>query len=476
MKLRISDLLEIPHLRALNLDAAAATRIGEVVTDSRRAGPGDVFVAFRGARVDAHDYVSELCARGVLCCIVEQRWYRRNAVAISGLPLLVVADSMKAYGAIAQMHRAQFHVPLLAITGSNGKTSTREMIAAVLRSKFSVLATEGNYNNHIGLPATLLRLGAGHQIVVAEMGTNQPGDIAYLCEIAKPTHGVVTNIGRAHIEKLISREGIAAEKGVLYSALPADGVALINADEPLFRTAGMRGAIPRRVRRIRYGTRKGSDVRITDVKLDRSGRAQVRIEAPEFVARPLTLKLNAVGRHAAYNAAAAVAAGFAFGCGAAKIKAALEAVESYDKRLQIGSIQDITVINDTYNANPDSVLAAVDLLQQMQVDGARCVVLGDMLELGKAARSEHEALGASLAATGIPYVLTYGKQARAISSAVRGVAKVSMHFTDKHALCETLDALLAPGDAVLIKGSRSMQMEDIAAHLLQRDISEEASA
>ncbi len=469
MTLRIADLLRIPHVRAVNL--ADDTPVASVVTDSRTAGHGDVFVAFRGTRVDAHDFVVDVCARGALCCVVEQRWYRRNAAAASGLPLLVVKDTMKAYGAIAREHRARFDVPVLAITGSNGKTSTKEMTAAVLRTKYRVLATEGNFNNHIGLPATLLRLAPEHQVVVTEMGTNQPGDIAYLCEIAHPTHGMITNIGRAHIEKLLSREGIAAEKKFLLSSLPADGIALLNADEPLLRSA-----LPRRVRRIRYGTRKDCDVRIADVTLDRSGRAQVRIEAPEFAARPITLRLQAVGRHAAYNAAAALAAGFAFGCGVQKMKAALEAVESYDKRLQIRSVRDIAVINDTYNANPDSVLAAIDLLQQLTIEGERCVVLGDMLELGKAAKAEHEALGASLAASGIPYVLTYGRQARAINRAVRGVAKVAMHFTDKEALCATLDALLAPGDAVLIKGSRGMQMDDIAAHLLRSDTSEEADA
>ncbi len=469
MTLRIADILRIPHQRAANLSPESA--VTAVVTDSRTAGRGDVFVAFRGSRVDAHDFVKEVCARGALCCVVEQRWYRRNADAVSELPLLVVKDTMLAYGAIAQQYRAQFDIPVLAITGSNGKTSTKEMTAAVLRTKYRVLATEGNFNNHIGLPATLLRLMPEHQVVVTEMGTNQPGDIAYLCEIARPTLGMITNIGRAHIEKLLSREGIAAEKKVLFSSLPADGVALVNADEPF-----LRGGLPRRVRRIRYGTRKDSDVRITNVTLDRAGRAQVRIEAPAFTARPLTLQLQAVGRHAAYNAAAALAAGFALGCGVRKMKAALEAVESYDKRLQIQVVRDIAVINDTYNANPDSMLAAIDLLQKLAVEGERCIVLGDMLELGRAAREEHEALGAAVATTGIPYVLTFGRQARAIHRAVKDVAKVAMHFTDKAALCATLDALLAPGDAVLIKGSRGMQMEDIAAHLQRSLTSEEANA
>ena len=468
MTLRIADILQIPLLEARNLGSSDAA-VHAVVTDSRAAGAGDVFVAFRGERVDAHDFIADVCARGVLCCMVEQRWVRRNAAVAAGLPLVVVRDSMLAYGAIAAGYRAKFDIPVLAITGSNGKTSTKEMVAAVLRTKFRVLATEGNLNNHIGLPATLLRLTDDHQVVVTEMGTNQPGDIAFLCDIARPTHGMITNIGRAHIEKLLSREGIAEEKRVLFSSLSADGTSIVNIDEPLLRTG-----LPRRQRRITYGTRSGSDVRIAAVVLDSAGRAQVRIEAPSFVRQPVSLQLQALGRHAAYNAAAALAAGFAFGCGVRAMKAALESVVSYDKRLQISEARGITVINDTYNANPDSVLAALDLLQQLHVDGARCVVLGDMLELGKAARAEHEALGAAIAAAGIPYVLTFGRHARAISRAASGVARVAMHFGEKSELIAAADALLEAGDAVLVKGSRGMRMEEVVVHLLHSDNSEEA--
>lgn len=468
MTLRMADILRIPLLEARNLGSPDAA-VHAVVTDSRAAGKGDVFVAFRGERVDAHDFVADVCARGALCCVVEQRWVRRNAAVAAGLPLVVVRDSMLAYGAIAAEHRAKFDIPVLAITGSNGKTSTKEMVAAVLRTKFRVLATEGNLNNHIGLPATLLRLTGDHQLVVTEMGTNQPGDIAHLCGIARPTHGMITNIGRAHIEKLLSREGIAEEKRVLFSSLSADGTAIVNIDEPL-----LRAGLPRRLRRISYGTRRGSDVRIAAVALDSAGRAQVRIEAPSFVRQPVNLQLQALGRHAAYNAAAALAAGFAFGCGVRAMKAALESVVSYDKRLQISEARGITVINDTYNANPDSVLAALDLLQQLRVDGARCVVLGDMLELGKAARAEHEALGAAVAAAGIPYVLTFGRHARAISRAASGVARVAMHFSEKAELLAAVDALLEAGDAVLVKGSRGMRMEEVVAHLQRSDNSEEA--
>jgi len=469
MKLTVQGLLQIPHMAARKLESSASRSIRRVVTDSRVAGKGDVFVAFRGARVDAHDFVVSLCAQGVLLCVVENRWYRTHRAEFADLPLLVVRDTMQAYGDIARLHREQFDVPVIAITGSNGKTSTKEMVSAVLRTKYRVLQNAGNLNNHIGLPATLLGLTGRHDVVVTEMGTNQPGDIAYLCGIAQPTHGMITNIGRAHIERLLSREGIAEEKGALYEALGRDHIAFLNADEPL-----LRGRLPRGVRRVSFGTRARSDVRITGVTLDADGRARVRIEAPKYIKRPALLQLQAVGRHAAYNAAAALAVGFALGCGIRAMKTALEGVRSYDRRMQIRRARGITVINDTYNANPDSVLAAMDLLTQLKVTGSRFAVLGDMLELGKVSAQEHDAIGAALAAAGIPYVLTFGRRAKAISTAAAGVARHAAHFTDKAALCAALDALLDEGDAVLVKGSRSMHMEEVVDHLLRRSNSEEA--
>ncbi|MCB2206285.1 UDP-N-acetylmuramoyl-tripeptide--D-alanyl-D-alanine ligase [bacterium] len=470
MNMKLQTVLEIPHMQARNCEPLRMRNVHNVVTDSRKARKGDVFVAFRGARVDAHDYVEELLAKGVLLCVVENRWYRKHADRLAGLPLLIVRDTMLAYGDIARLYRAQFDVPLLAITGSNGKTSTKEMVSAVLRSKYDVLQNPGNLNNHLGLPATLLQLKSTHDIVVTEMGTNQPGDIAYLCGIAHPTHGMITNIGRAHIERLQSREGIAEEKSALFAALGREHLAFVNADEPL-----LRGRLPRGVKKLTFGTRTRSDVRITGVTLDDAGRATVRIEAPKFIKRPALLKLQAVGRHAAYNAAAALAVGFAFGCGIRAMQKALEGVRSYDRRMQITRRRGITVINDTYNANPDSVLAALDLLQQLHVEGSRCVVLGDMLELGAASVREHEAIGAGLAAAGIPYVLTFGKRARSISKAAASVARHTAHFTDKKKLCEALDVLLDEGDAVLVKGSRSMHMEEVVEHLLRRNTSEEAT-
>jgi UDP-N-acetylmuramoyl-tripeptide--D-alanyl-D-alanine ligase len=472
MAMTVADLLSIPHVRAPGLDGLVARRPRAVCTDSREVGRGDVFVAFRGARTDGHDLVPSVAAAGALLCVVEERWVRRHRADVQGLPLLVVRDTVAAYGDIARVYRGlHAAVPLVAITGSNGKTGTKEYVAAALRTAHRVLHTEGNLNNHLGLPATLLRLRPAHGIIVAEMGTNQPGDIAYLCGIARPSCAVVTNIGRAHIEKLLSREGIAAEKSGVFGALPKEGVAVVNADEPL-----LRGRVPRGRHVIRFGAARTADVRIAEVTLDDAGRPRVRVEAPAFTAEALRFTLRARGRHGAWNAAAALAVGFAHGCDGAAMARAIARAGGVDRRLEPLRAGGVTILNDTYNANPDSVLAALDLLTSMKVDGARAVVLGDMLELGAAARGEHEALGRAVAALGIPYVLTLGRHSAAISRAARPDARFAAHYRDRTELAAALDALLVPGDAVLVKGSRGMRMEEIVTAFLHSRAGEEDQA
>ncbi len=469
MTLRIRDLAAIPTAAFHDCDALPDTRIERVITDSREARKGDLFVAFRGARADAHDFVADVMARGALACMVERKWWKKHRTELAGLALIVVAETESAYGVIARLHRAGFDVPVVGITGSNGKTGTKEMIAAVLGTRFNVLHTEGNLNNHIGLPATLLRLTADHQVVVTEMGTNQPGDIAWLCGIAQPTHGVITNIGRAHIEKLKSREGIAVEKCTLFAALPAKGVAIVNMDEPL-----LKGTVPRRASRIGFGISSRADVRLVSVELDTNGLPVARIEARRFSARPIVLRLKSPGRHSAMNAAAALATGFAFGCSTTAMKKALESITPIERRLQAVRAGGVLVFNDSYNANPDSVLAALDLLRDLRIKGQRCVVLGDMLELGSSAKIEHERIGEAVVEAGIPFLFTIGRHARSIASAARAKAQersfslLAVHFTEKIALAEALEALLTDGDAVLIKGSRGMHMEDTVEEVLRR--------
>ncbi|MBL0173741.1 MAG: UDP-N-acetylmuramoyl-tripeptide--D-alanyl-D-alanine ligase [Ignavibacteria bacterium] len=461
--MRVADLLALPHARAVGLDGVAGRAIRSVGTDTRNATAGTVFVALRGARFDGHDFVRQALQAGALLCVVSASWHRRHAREAEGMRLLVVRDTLVTLGDIARAYRERFPIPVLGITGSNGKTGTKDLVAAVLKTRFSVLRTEGNFNNQIGLPATLFRLRPSHDLAVVELGTNQPGDIPSLCAIAEPTHGLITNIGRAHIEKLLSREGIAAEKSALYRALPRDGVAFVNADEPL-----LRASLPRWLERVTFGVSRHAAVRISDVQVDGTGRPRVRIDAPRYAKSPLVVAMRVPGRHAAMMAAAALAVGFAFGCDTDAMVKAIGGFTGGSGRLQVATVGGIRLIDDTYNANPDSTIAALDTLAAMSTEGRRIAVLGDMLELGAAARAEHRAVGEALRALDIPFLLTCGRHAKSIAAAAASGGRFAQHFTDTAALQRALEALASPGDTILVKGSRGMHMEDIVTGLRER--------
>lgn len=457
---RIRDLAAIPGCTPVGLDLVLRRAVSGISTDTRTLKRGQVFLAIRGDRFDGHAFVGEARARGALACVVDTRWWRRHRTEHADGSFAVVPDTVAAYGAIARAYRDRFDIPVLLLTGSNGKTSTKEMIAAVLGTKYRVLVTEGNLNNHVGLPAMLLRLTAAHDAAVLEAGTNRPGEIPHLCAVAGQTHAIVTNIGRAHIERLRTREGIAEEKGAAYRTLPGDGVAYLNVDEPLLAPHVRRG-----LTRITYGTGRRAAVRLVSATLDSRAQPDCTISAPDYQRAPVRVKLQARGLHSAMNAVAALAVGFSFGCPSRAMKHALEQLPAYDGRLVVERAGDITILDDTYNANPDSVLAALDVLDRMHVEGAKVVVLGDMLELGRSARSEHRAVGERMAALRIPYVLTYGVHSRETAGAAKHPASFAAHFTDLRLLESSLNALLSPGDAVLIKGSHGMHMEEVVAHL-----------
>jgi UDP-N-acetylmuramoyl-tripeptide--D-alanyl-D-alanine ligase len=459
IRYRIRDLLALQLGDALHLDEIARTGVPSISTDSRTHLPGEVFLALRGESYDGHAFVESAFLQGAPCCIVDQRWYRSRRDLPAGLPLLVVPDTTRAYGDIARAYRARFSLPVLLITGSNGKTTTREMTVAMLSAEHRVLHTAGNLNNHIGLPRTVLTLRATHDIAVLEAGTNQPGDIAYLCSIAGHTHALVTNVGRAHLEKLGSREGIAEEKGGVYASLPEDGVAFLNADEPLLSRQ-----IRRRQTRVTFGSRKTAMFRVTDITLDGRGCATFFFHAAPYLKKPMKIALGVSGRHNVFNAAAALCAGFHFGCASTAMKEALREFRAYDMRSEVIDIAGITVINDTYNANPDSVVAAIDTLAAMRCDGVKVAVLGDMLELGAAARAEHRLVGDYLAGKRIPYVFTLGTHAALIAPAQTSAVH-AQHFPDRESLAAALHELLQPGDLLLIKGSRGMRMEELVSEL-----------
>lgn len=460
MKLTVKDILIIPHRELRNAGKQERISITGVSTDTRTLKRGNLFFAIRGEQLDGHDFLDRAREAGASAAVVD--------IAASPppdtLPLLVVEDTVKALGDLARWYRLKFRIPVLAVAGSNGKTTTKEMIARVLGAKYAVLATEGNLNNHIGVPLTLFRLERRHQIAVVEIGTNHPGEIEYLCGILQPTHGLITNIGREHLEFFGDVEGVAKEEGMVFESLRErrHGVALVNADDARVARIG------RKVRRrVTYGFAAARvDIRGRLIGLTESGC--VRISATRGNSkRTLEARLKIPGRHNAINALSAVAAGMTFGVPHEGIRRAIESFRPASKRMETVRVGGALIINDTYNANPDSMIEALRTLAGMRVTGKRIAVLADMLELGQRSIEQHERVGREVAELGIEYLLTYGTMARHINKSA--ALPLGMHYDQKNVLAEYLTALAGPGDAVLVKGSRGMKMEDVVTFLVERE-------
>ena len=434
--------------RAVGGDLCGPDRaIAGVSTDTRTVAPGQLFVALRGERFDGHDFLEQAVAAGAGALLVTD-----GARIPAGASALVVADTRLALGRLAAAWRAGFEIPVIAVTGSNGKTTTKEMIAAILRRQYgdTVLATRGNLNNDIGLPLTLLGLAAGQRAAVIEMGMNQPGEIAYLTQIGAPTVAVVTNAQRAHLAGMGDMNQIAREKGSIFAGLGAGGVAVVNADDAY---AGLWRRMAGRHPLLTFGIERAADVRA--VVRQQGLTTLLSLWTPVGEAE---LKLAVPGRHNARNALAAAAACLAAGIPLAAVVAGLEGFAGLKGRLQrrqgrAGAV----VLDDTYNANPDSVRAGIDVLAA--TIGRKVLVLGDMGEIGEASGQYHDEIGGYAKSQGVDRLLAFGD---ASQQAVRNFGEGARHFCDIEKLIAAVNKQLGPETTVLVKGSRFMKMERVA--------------
>jgi UDP-N-acetylmuramoyl-tripeptide--D-alanyl-D-alanine ligase len=460
VNLTLNDLQALPHIEIRGGATYGRSRFRGVSTDSRTTAAGDVFIALRGERFDGHRFVPDAIARGASSIIVEPSFpFSGN----ESVPHIVVENSTTALGELALLYRKKFAIPVLAVGGSNGKTTTKGMIARVLSRHLRVLSTEGNLNNQIGVPQTLFRLQRGHDIAVVEIGTNHPGEIMYLCKILEPTHGLVTTIGKEHLEFFGTVAGVAREEGALFTALAGSrsSLAFVNVDDPHVVRASR--AVRRR---ITYGLEsRSAEVRGRVMSVDRAGCVALAL-GHRRRSRPVTVQLRIPGEHNALNALAAAAVGIGFGLSLAAVKEALEQFRPASKRMEVLRLNGLTVMDDTYNANPDSMIAALHTLAAATGKGKRIAVLADMLELGAHARAEHARVGREAARLHIDYVLTYGELAREIHRTT-GLS-TAMHYEQKNMLSEYLAELAGSGDTVLVKGSRGMRMEDVVTFLRER--------
>ena len=420
-----------------------------VGTDSRAVTPGMLFVALRGERFDGHEFVRDVLAAGAAGAMVEQSWAETNP----GLPLIPVADTRAALGQLAAHWRACFRLPLLGITGSNGKTTVKEMCAAILRAHFddaaSVLATAGNLNNEIGLPLTLLRLRSTHLAAVIEMGMNHPGEIDYLTRLATPTVALVNNAQRAHLSGLGSVQDVALAKGEIFAGLAAEGVAVFNADDA---QVDVWRELSRERKQVSFGLDQAADVRGRFAGHGLGGDLRLVTSWGE-----IDVVLAVPGRHNARNACAAAAATLAAGASLPAVKQGLEAFAGVKGRLQRrAGRKGALVVDDSYNANPDSMRAAIDVLAS--VPGKRIFVMGDMGEAGAAAGQFHDEIGGYAKSHGIDRLLCIGELSEA---AAANFGAGGQHFSRLDDLIKALLNELEPQTTVLVKGSRFMRMERV---------------
>ncbi len=426
---------------------AVASSVG---SDTRRIEPGSLLVALRGEHYDAHDFVGQAGAAAAVLV-------SRAVAAPPGVGVLLVEDTLLGLQRLAARYRRHWGGIVVGLTGSNGKTSTKDMIQAVLGERFRVCATRGNLNNHIGLPLSVLSAGAEHSHGVFEMGMNHPGEIAPLAAVAAPEVAVITNIGTAHIEYMGSREAIALEKGSLAEAVAPDGMVVLNAND------SFTPAIAARCRAgvLTAGIEAG-EVRVTEVRSAGAGCA-FTLQLPDHTCG--LVRLGVPGRHMAGNAALAAAVGYHLGLRVEEIVAGLERAVLSGGRLQLRLVDGLRFLDDSYNANPDSMRAALETLRTFAAEGRRVAVLGRMGELGATARAAHLALGAAVQELGIDQLCVVGSgDADLIGEgyvAAGGAPAKLRSFSDAAAAAAFLRASAGPGDLILVKGSRSAAMERV---------------
>ena len=424
--------------------------VSRISTDSRTLQPGDLFVPLRGENFDGHRFVEQAAERGAAGAMVEETWQGSTPKHFA---LIRVPDTLAAYQNLAANYRRSLSLKVVAITGSNGKTSTKDFVAAILSRGFRVTKTDGNFNNHVGLPQTMLTATASDQIAVWEIGMNHPGEIATLAKLAAPDAAIITNIGVAHIEFMGSREAIAAEKGALADAVNAGGTVILNGDDAFSESIAQR----MRAKVILAGIENGS-IRAIDVSQSATGCEFTILEG----AHRCRAQLPVPGIHMVQNAMLAVAAGRAFGLSLEECAAGLASTPLTKARLQIKEINGIQFIDDSYNANPDSMKAALRTLIELDADGRRIAVLGQMSELGEESERGHREVGETAAALGIDELLAVGAMGTEIAHAARkaGLEKSSAVESPEEA-ARRLHESAAPGDLILVKGSRAARMERV---------------
>jgi UDP-N-acetylmuramoyl-tripeptide--D-alanyl-D-alanine ligase len=425
--------------------------------DSRTIKEGELFIAIRGDRYDGHTFVPDAIRKGAWGALVERDALQKYSAVMGGLRNVIpVENTLFSLQEMSMMHRKKFPIPLIGITGSNGKTTTKEMLASILCQAGPVLKTEGNLNNHIGVPLMLLRLEARHMFAIIEIGMSGLGEVETLTRLAQPSVGVITNIGPAHLQFLGSTETVAEAKGELLQMMRTDGTAVLNADDQYY--AVLKGKYEGRI--LSFGIEHDAAVRSKDIRMERELTDLTLLAG----GRSVPVRLRTVGRHNVYNALAAAAAALATGLPLDTVKVGLEEFRPVAMRSELREMNGRTILADYYNANPASVKAALETLASLKSGGRAIAVLGDMLELGPAAAALHREIGQAAAQLGIDLLIGVGPLGRYIAEGAIAAGMPRGRVFEAETTTQGAAFLREqsrPGDMVLVKGSRGMKMETV---------------
>lgn len=457
IKLTLNDFFNLPDAEIFNPDKFKD--ITNVSIDSRKIGKNCLFIAIKGERFDGHDFVNEVVMKNASAVMINKSQLKKFSNL--EIPFITVKDTTKSLGDVASVWRDKLNAKVIGITGSVGKTTTKEMLAAILSVKYRVNKTTSNNNNHIGVPLTLLATKAKHQIAVVEHGTNHFGEIKYSARISRPDLAVITNIGYSHIEFLKDRNGVLKEKSELLKiTFKNGGKVFINNDDVLLRKFGRRLK-----RKITFGFDNRSDYQAKLVEIDKLGRPTVEIKYSKNLFKA---KLPLAGEQSAKNFLAAFAIAKELRLSDKQILNGLKKIKSVGKRLEIKKFSETIIINDSYNANPDSMKASLNLLNKMKPSYRKIAILGDMFELGAQSKKLHKEIGQFINELKLNEVYTVGKFSKEIFSQLNGRVPVKKHFNEKSSLIKSLKKSSLKKSVILIKGSRGMKMEEIYSDLEER--------
>jgi UDP-N-acetylmuramoyl-tripeptide--D-alanyl-D-alanine ligase len=446
-------LAEIADLLDTSQKPDRSISVGGVSTDSRLLKAGMLFFALQGEHYNGHAFIEEAFQKKACGVVADQAWLADQHTEYAG-PVFSVPDPLTALQEVAAYYRQKLDMPFIAVTGTNGKTTTKEMIAAVLGTKCRVVKSQGNLNNHIGVPLSICSWNSRAEAAVMEMGANHFGEIKRLCAIARPTHGVITNIGKGHLEFFCDLDGVARAKGELLEFLADSGTAFLNGDDPyLFYRMNVAKTT------VTYGCSAGCDVRAEDLGCDEHGFPRMRFE-------DRVIRISVLGGFNLYNALAAVAVGRAFDVSMDDIHRALEGYRTIDRRMEVFTLSGIMVLNDSYNANPSSIEQSLKTLKSLAHGSRKIVVLGDMLELGDVSEKEHCQVGEWVYQMGMDIFFSIGPEMKKAAECAKQLGmKDVQHFPSKEALIDSLVNAVQGADAILVKGSRGMVMEAVVEGL-----------